>query len=58
MIDHQGIALPMPQEQLTRLNPFAVTLRYQDIEFVVIETDDVLEIIEMARAWVKEQIHE
>ena len=58
LIERQGIVLPMSQAQLTHLNPFAVTLRDEDVEFVAIETDQVLEIIELARAWAKEQIHE
>lgn len=62
LLNRQGVALPMPTDQLTRLNPFAVTLRYQDIEQdiepVSIETDEAVGIIEIARAWVKEQIYE
>jgi len=58
LLDQEGIAVPMPKDQLMRLNPFAVTFRYQDIEFVSMDTDEVLEIIEIARVWAKEQIYE
>jgi HEPN domain-containing protein len=62
LLEQQGITPPMPTDKLMRLNPFAVTLRYQDfeqdIELVSIETHEAVKIIEMARVWVKEQIYE
>lgn len=56
LLVQQGIVLPMPKDKLIRLNPFAATLRYQDVEFPSIETDEVLEIIEMTCVWLKEQL--
>lgn len=55
-----GLPLPLPTEQLTRLNPCAVLLRYldmnQDIPFELISAAEVWSIISATRAWLKEQI--
>jgi HEPN domain-containing protein len=58
MLEQQGIAPPVPKDQLSRLNPFAVVLRYDDVELVVIDSDDVRQILESARAWLAQQIYE
>jgi hypothetical protein len=40
------------------LNPFAVILRYEDVEIVVIESDEVQQTLEHARDWLARQIYE
>jgi hypothetical protein len=40
------------------LNPFAVILRYEDVEIVVIESDQVQQTLEHARDWLATQIYE
>jgi HEPN domain-containing protein len=49
---------PVPTDQLSRLNPFAVIMRYEDVEIVVIESGEVQQILEHARDWLAKQIYE
>jgi HEPN domain-containing protein len=58
LLEQQGIELPLPREQLRQLIPFAVTIRYEDIEITVSDINAVAEMMENARAWVQRQIHE
>ncbi len=58
LLERQGIELPLPKDQLRRLNPFAVTVRYQDIEITLIDINTVAGMMENARAWVERQIYE
>ena len=58
LLARQGIELPLPVDQLRRLNPFAVTTRYEDMEITIPDIDSVAEMMENARAWVERQIQE
>lgn len=57
LLAKQGIAPPAPTDQLSRLNPFGVILRYEDVEIVVIESGEVQQILEHARDWLATQIY-
>ena len=57
LLEGQGIELPLPREQLRRLNPFAVAIRYEDMEIALPDIDIVGEMTENAHAWVERQIH-
>ena len=57
LLGRQGIEPPLPKDQLKQLNPFAVIIRYQDIEITLTDIDTVAEIMENAQAWVERQIH-
>ena len=58
LLERQGIELPLPRDQLKRLNPFAVTIRYEDIEIALTDISTVAEMMENTRAWVGRQIGE
>jgi HEPN domain-containing protein len=58
LLERQGIELPLPKDQLRRLNPFAVAIRYEDIELAFTDIDTVGEMMESAQAWLDSQIHE
>jgi HEPN domain-containing protein len=58
LLEQQRIELPVPRDQLRRLNPFAVIIRYADIEVTFADIDAVAEMTENARAWVVRQIRE
>jgi len=58
LLERQDIDLPLPKDQLSRLNPFAVIVRYQDIEVTLTDIDAVAEMMEHVRAWVEGQIYE
>jgi HEPN domain-containing protein len=58
LLERHGIALPLPKDQLKRLNPFAVTVRYEDIEISFTGVNAVAGMVENARAWVARRIYE
>ncbi len=58
LLERQDIEPPLSKDQLRRLNPFAVTIRYQDIEITLTEINTVAEMMEHVHAWVEKQIYE
>ena len=56
LLERQSIELPLPRDQLRRLNPFAVTIRYEDMELTLADIDTVAEMVENAHAWVERQL--
>ncbi|MEE8390677.1 MAG: HEPN domain-containing protein [Anaerolineae bacterium] len=58
LLERQGIEPPLPKDQLRRLNPFAVIIRYQDIEITLTDINTVAEMMEHVHAWVERQIYE
>jgi len=58
LLERQGIELPLPRDQMKHLNPFAVIIRYQDMEIALTDINPITEIMENAYAWVKRQIYE
>ena len=58
LLEQKVIEPPLPKDQLKRLNPFAVTIRYEDLELTLIDIHTVAEMMENGRAWVERQIYE
>jgi HEPN domain-containing protein len=58
LLERHSIELPLPKDQLRRLSPFAVTIRYEDMEITLPDINTVAEMMENAHAWVERQIHE
>ena len=58
LLAQKDIEPPLPKDLLKRLNPFAVTTRYEDIEIALIDIQTVAEMIEKTRAWIIEQLYE
>ena len=58
LLEQQDLDLPLPRDQLKRLNPFSVTIRYEDMEIALTDISTVAEMMENARAWVGRQIGE
>ncbi len=58
LLEQQGIKLPLSKDQLKGLSPFAVTIRYEDMEIMLADINTVAEMMEDARVWVGRQIHE
>jgi len=53
--DH-GVMLPVAESHLRRLNPFAVTFRYDDLEITHVSDDDLASVVAQMRRWALEQI--
>lgn len=59
LLEQQGVEIPVAAEQLARLNPFAVTYRYDDLEFdnFRLTTEEVLEWLTSLRQWVEDTVN-
>lgn len=51
------IQLPVTLADLQRLNPFAVTIRYEDMDLVLVSLFEVNRVLEAVRQWLEEQIY-
>jgi HEPN domain-containing protein len=55
LLEH-GITPPCLPEELTRLNPFAVTFRYDDTDIPLIRDEVVEKMVEAMRRWAGEVV--
>lgn len=56
LLPQDGNILPVMVAELERLNPFAVTFRYDDLEINVLSIIEATHIVEKIRLWAEEQI--
>ena len=56
LIGDHGIVLPFTEDQLRRLNPFAVTFRYDDMEIDLVSQEDTAILVADIRRWAEEQV--
>ena len=56
LLSERGIVLPVTEGQLRRLNPFAVTFRYDDMEIELTSLSDVVSVVADVRRWAEEQV--
>ena len=58
ILNRNGLVLPLPTEQISRLNPFAVTVRYDDEDIPTITLAEVHYIAESLWNWANVYIKE
>jgi len=56
LLGYHDIVLPVPEDQLRRLNPFAVTFRYDDLEIELISQANTASLVADVRRWAEEQV--
>ena len=56
LLRNQGIVPPIPDDDLRKLNPFAVTFRYDDTEIERLSREEAATIVSAMRQWAGEQI--
>jgi HEPN domain-containing protein len=56
MLAAEGVILPCTLEELHRLNPYAVTFRYDDKEIKLLTRDQAASIVDRVRRWAAEQV--
>jgi HEPN domain-containing protein len=56
LLSEQDIVLPASEDELRRLNPFAVALRYDDVEIEIDVVCDAAPLIARVRRWAGEQV--
>lgn len=52
----QGVAVPCSADELRKLNPFAVTFRYDDTDIPLISIAEVAEMVDTMRRWAGEVV--
>ena len=55
-LHEHGVAVPCSEDELRKLNPFAVTFRYDDTDIPLISGDEVKAIVEAMRRWAGEVV--
>lgn len=58
LLAHSGLVLPVSDDQLRLLNPFAVTFRYDDLEFDLAYQADVDNLVVDVRKWAEDQVNQ
>jgi HEPN domain-containing protein len=58
LLARKGIDLPISKDGLRRLNPFAVTTRYEDTELSLVDTQTISEMMAKTREWVSQHLSE
>ena len=56
LLSNRGLVLLVPEDHLRRLNPFAVTFRYDDLDIEPISRLDTASIVANVRRWAEEQV--
>ena len=56
LLDEHNLTLPVSQDQLRLLNPFAVTFRYDDMEIEAIAQGSVDFVVAEVRGWAEAQV--
>jgi HEPN domain-containing protein len=52
----RDVIVPLSDDELRRLNPFAVTFRYDDVEIELITREDAANWVADIRRWAEEQV--
>ena len=56
LLHQNGVETPLTDDQLLRLNPFAVTFRYDDMDVALLALDEVTEWVTDIREWAENQV--
>lgn len=57
LLNEKNVQIPVSEDQLRRLNPFAVTFRYDDLDIELISLSDAAELLENLRRWAEERVN-
>ena len=58
MLDQAGVPLPLPADVLSRLNPYAVIFRYDDLDIPLISRDEVRHMVDAVFAWAEHELQQ
>jgi len=56
LLRRRDVIVPLSDDELRRLNPFAVTFRYDDMEIELITQEDAASWVADVRRWAEEQV--
>lgn len=57
LLRQDGIDIPVTDDQLRQLTPFAVTFRYDDMDVALIAQEDVTDLVIDVRKWAEDQVN-
>ena len=58
MLEHAKVSLPLPTANLSRLNPYAVIFRYDDLDIPLIGRNEVKKIVDSVFAWAERELQQ
>ncbi len=58
MLTQAGVPLPLPANVLSRLNPYAVIFRYDDLDIPLISRDEVRQMVDSVFAWAERELQQ
>jgi HEPN domain-containing protein len=58
MLVQTGVPLPLPADVLSRLNPYAVIFRYDDLDIPLIGRDEVRQMVDSVFAWAERELQQ
>ena len=58
LLTQAGAQLPLPTEVLSRLNPYAVIFRYDDLDIPLIGRDEVRQMVDAVFAWAENELQQ
>jgi HEPN domain-containing protein len=56
LLRQEGVEMPVADDSLERLNPFAVTFRYDDMDIELMTPEDVVGLVVEVRKWAEAQV--
>jgi HEPN domain-containing protein len=56
ILERAGLRLPVSEQEMSRLNPFAVTFRYDDLEIGQFSLGEVERVLETVRNWAESEV--
>ena len=56
LLQQHGIESPVADDYLLRLNPYAVTFRYDDVDIQLISRKEVADLVTTMRQWAEDQV--
>lgn len=56
LLQEHGVVVPCSADELRKLNPFAVTFRYDDTDIPLISATEVVQVVDSMRRWASEVV--
>lgn len=56
MLEEHGVPLPVSEDHLRRLNPYAVVFRYDDMDFEDTSRPETTDLVTKVRHWAEDQV--
>jgi HEPN domain-containing protein len=58
MLSEAKVSLPLPPDTLSRLNPYAVIFRYDDLDIPLIGRNEIRQMVDTVFAWAERELQQ